>query len=128
MIHADLFRDNALFEGDELRGIIDFYYACNHYLLYDVAITVNDWCIDAGKINDTRLNAFLSHYQQIHPFTDAEKQVWSILLRRAGLRFWLGRLLELHFPRGNGDALTHVKDPRVLQTILERHISHPQQI
>lgn len=125
VIHADLFRDNALFQADTLHGIIDFYYACNHYLLYDVAVTVNDWCIDEGQVNTNRLQAFLDHYQQVHPFDAAEKQAWPVLLRRAALRFWLSRLADMHFPRGNGDALTNIKDPKVFQTILERHISHP---
>ena len=128
VIHGDLFRDNALFVGDDLNGIIDFYYACNDYLLYDVAVTVNDWCIDAGKINQNRLDAFMNEYQKIKLFNHEEKKAWSALLRRAALRFWLGRLLELHFPRGDVDAFTHVKDPNEIKIILQQHINCPQQL
>ncbi len=125
VIHADLFRDNALFEGDELRGIIDFYCACNDYLLYDVAVTVNDWCVTpAGQMDETRLYAFLDIYQQIHPFDGDEKQAWPQLLRAAALRFWLSRLQDFHFPRDG--ELTQTKEPKVFQNILSHHITQPQ--
>jgi len=117
VIHADLFRDNALFEGDVVSGIIDFYYACNDILLYDVAVVVNDWCSQVdGELDTNRLNALLDGYTQKRQITEQEKKAWHVMLRAAALRFWLSRLQDLHFPRLG--EITHIKDPDVFQRIL----------
>lgn len=117
VIHADLFRDNALFEGDHLTGIIDFYYACNDVLLYDVAVTLNDWCsIDGGALDEAKARAMLDGYRGVRPFSSAEVEAWPVMLRAASLRFWLSRLQDLHFPREG--ELTHIKDPNVFRNIL----------
>jgi homoserine kinase type II len=121
VIHGDLFRDNVLFDGDKLGGFIDFYYACHDVLAYDVAIAVNEWCIHAdGRFDTEKLNAFLTAYQQVRPFTDAELQCWPALLRRAALRFWLSRLYDFHYPVAG--ELTHAKNPDHFKTILEDRI------
>ncbi len=121
VIHADLFRDNALFVGDRLTGIIDFYYACNFYFIYDLAVTINDWCNSGDKAVD-RENAaeLLSGYQQFRPVTAREIEVWPAMLRGAALRFWLSRLKDMHFPRAG--EITHIKDPNIFRNILTSRI------
>lgn len=117
VIHGDLFRDNVLFEGDALGGFIDFYYACEDILAYDVAIAVNDWCLtETGEFDEQRLNAFMQSYTEVRPFNDEEQQMWQGLLCIAALRFWLSRLYDWHFP-ADGE-LTHAKDPDYFKQIL----------
>jgi homoserine kinase type II len=124
LTHSDLFRDNALFEGDELKGIIDFYYACDEYLLYDLAVTVNDWCIDeSGLLETDRYQALMSAYTQQRALTPAETTHWNLVLRTAAMRFWLSRLLDKHFPREG--ELTQIKDPNAFLKILRQHQEQP---
>ena len=121
VIHGDLFRDNVLFAGEQMGGFIDFYYACDDNLAYDVAIAVNDWCVLAdGSFDAEKLTAFLSAYQALRPFTPAEYLSWHTLLRRAALRFWLSRLFDFYYP-AEGE-LTHAKDPNHFKHILQQRI------
>ncbi|WP_407275453.1 homoserine kinase [Halothiobacillus sp. DCM-1] len=119
-IHADLFCDNALFDGDQLTGIIDWYYACNDALGYDLAVTVNDWCrTDDHRIDPVRAQALLAGYQQERPLTADERDAWPLLLRSAALRFWLSRQKDWLFPRAG--EMTFRKDPRVFLELLQHH-------
>lgn len=94
IIHGDLFRDNAFFEGDKLIGIIDFYSAGLGFLLYDLAVVVNDWCrTDDNRIDASRYNALLSAYMAKRPWTENETLCWPLMLQMAAMRFWLSRLL-----------------------------------
>ena len=118
--HSDLFRDNALFQNDELKGIIDFYYACDEYLLYDLAVAVNDWCVDEkGLVETERYKALMTAYLQRRQLSENEITHFNLILRAAALRFWLSRLQDKLFPRDG--ELTQVKDPDFFKYILLEH-------
>jgi len=124
VIHADLFKDNVLFVDSRLTGVIDFYYACNDALIYDLAVTLNDWCAEPnGHLNAARSNALLEAYCARREPTAGERAAWPLVLRAAALRFFLSRLYDWTFPR-EGD-LVHVKDPKPYRLILERHRTSP---
>lgn len=126
VIHADLFRDNALFHKEQLCGIIDFYFACHDVLIYDVAVTVNDWCrLPEGGLDESRLQALLDNYNQERTLTALELEIWPAMLRAAALRFWLSRLQALYFPRLG--EITQIKDPNVFKNLLQYHRNHQQQ-
>jgi homoserine kinase type II len=123
VIHADLFRDNALYVEGKLTGIIDFYYACDGNYLYDLAVTVNDWCSRPDGSLDTHLTqALIDGYKSCRTLTQTELAFWSTMLRAGALRFWLSRLIDLHFPRP-GD-LTHTHDPLVFRNILKDRVDN----
>ena len=130
VIHGDLFRDNILWDD---RGthhepqMIDFYFACNEHLLFDVAVTANDWCLDYSVYPEAGLNvanarALLAGYASVRAFTGAELVAWPQLLRAAALRTWLGRLGYHHFPQNS--ELTHPKDHPFSARLLRFHATH----
>jgi homoserine kinase type II len=110
VIHADLFPDNVFFLGDKVSGLIDFPFACNDILAYDVAICLNAWCFEADhSFNVTKARALLGAYTRARPLSEAEQKALPLLARGAALRFLLTRLVDvLNVPAG---ALVRPKDP-----------------
>ena len=120
VIHADLFPDNVFFEGDDVSGIIDFYFACNDALAYDVAITVNAWCFEiGGGFNHEKAQLLLAAYHQQRPLTVAEKAAFAVLLRGAALRFLLTRAQD--WIHRDAHALVRPHDPLEYLAILRFH-------
>ncbi|MGE0802323.1 MAG: homoserine kinase [Lautropia sp.] len=115
-VHADCFRDNVLFDGDD-PGIIDFYFAGVDSWGFDLAVACNDWCIDAaGRLDPPRVAALFTGYQAVRPLLPAERTAWPMLLRAAALRFWLSRLYDHFLPRDA--AMLRPKDPATFERIL----------
>jgi homoserine kinase type II len=122
IIHADLFRDNVLLEENRVGGLIDFYFACSDVLLYDVAITINDWCMNSDcKLDTERTQIFLRAYHEVRPLLDSEHDAWPMMLRLAAIRFWLSRLFDKHLPRDG--ELIHAHDPAHFERVLKNHIA-----
>ena len=121
-VHADLFRDNVLFDGDHIGGVIDFYFAACTAWLFDLAVTVNDWCVDprSGDFDRPRAEEMLRAYHEVRPLTDLEHGAWRTALRAAALRFWISRLYDLHLPRPA--ALLQPRDPTWFEQMLRLRI------
>ncbi len=124
-IHADLFRDNVLFDGDRLTGLFDFYFAGIDTWLFDIGVCLNDWCIDlhSGRLIEERAAALVGAYARHRPLTHAELRLLPALMRAAALRFWISRLWDLHLPRGA--ALLQPHDPAHFERVLQQRRSAP---
>jgi len=124
-IHADVFRDNVMFEGETLTGVFDFYFAGVDCFLFDVAVCLNDWCIDFtnGCHVDERAQALLAAYTAVRPFTVPEQALLPTLARAAALRFWISRLWDFYLPRQA--SLLNPHDPKHFERVLRQRVAQP---
>jgi homoserine kinase type II len=124
-VHADLFRDNVMFDGTELTGFFDFYFAGVDTWLFDLAVCLNDWCIDlpTGANDTARAQAFLAAYARVRPLSAAERQLLPAMARAGALRFWISRLWDFHLPREASMLKPH--DPTHFERVLRQRIARP---
>ena len=136
-IHGDLFRDNVMFDSgaggddsgdardDELTGLFDFYFAAVDTFLFDIAVCLNDWCIDleSGRLDDVRATAFVKAYDAGRALTVTEQRLLPALMRAAALRFWVSRLWDLHLPRDANLLTAH--DPDHFERVLRERVAAP---
>ena len=123
IIHADLFPDNIFFEGNEVTGIIDFYFSCNDYYAYEIAICLNAWCFEPNnnEFNPTKAKYLLSSYNQLREFSEEEKKALPLLTRASALRYLLTRLIDYY--SHDDSELIQKKDPNEYLTKLKFHQS-----
>ncbi len=128
-IHADLFRDNVMFAGlpghERLTGFFDFYFAGVDSFLFDIAVCLNDWCIDldSGALVEERAAAFVAAYERVRPLDGGEHRLLPALMRAAALRFWTSRLWDYHLPRDA--ALLKPHDPAHFERVLRARVERP---
>ncbi len=124
-IHADLFRDNAMFQDGRLTGFFDFYFAGVDSWLFDLAVCLNDWAIDlaTGAHDAQRASAFVNAYAAVRPLSAAERQLLPAMLRAGALRFWISRLWDFHLPREA--SLLQPHDPSHFERVLRQRVAHP---
>jgi len=128
-VHADLFRDNVMFEGSgnalQLTGFFDFYFAGIDTWLFDLAVCLNDWCIDldTGILHVEKTTALLAAYQAVRPLIAAERQLLNPMLRAGALRFWTSRLWDFYLPREASMLTPH--DPTHFERVLRQRLAYP---
>ena len=124
-VHADLFRDNVMFDGEKLTGFFDFYFAGNDTWLFDLSVCMNDWCIDlnSGEHAPERALAMLNAYQEVRPLRSAERQLLPAMLRAGALRFWISRLWDFYLPREASMLKPH--DPTHFERVLRARLTSP---
>ena len=124
-IHADLFRDNVMFEGDRLTGLFDFYFAGIDTFVFDIAVCLNDWCIalGSGQLDESRAQAFVAAYDAVRRLRDDETRLLPAAMRAAALRFWISRLWDLHLPREASVLQPH--DPSHFERVLQARVDSP---
>ncbi len=123
--HGDLFRDNVMFQGITLTGVFDFYFAGVDTLLFDIAVALNDWCIDlaSGRLAEDRADALVTGYESVRPLEAAELRLLPALMRAAAFRFWLSRSWDLHLPRDAVVLKAH--DPDHFERVLRQRRESP---
>ncbi len=122
-VHADLFRDNVMFEGGCLSGFLDFYFAGCDAFLFDIGVCLNDWCVDveSGRPDAARATAFLAAYESVRPLVPEERRLLPALERAAALRFWVSRLWDYYMPRKASALKAH--DPSHFERLLRQRVS-----
>ena len=122
-VHADLFRDNVMFEADQLTGFFDFYFAGCDTFLFDIGVCLNDWCVDlaTGRHDEVRADAFLKAYQSQRLLTAQERTLLPAMLRAGALRFWISRLWDFHLPREAAVLKAH--DPAHFERVLRERLA-----
>ena len=127
IMHADAFPDNVFFKGQEYRGLIDFYFACEDLFVLDLVICMNSWCFEKiGEFNVTKTKLLLANYSKVRPLSGEEINALPIIARGAAMRFLLTRLYDwVHTPK---DALVKPKDPMEYYKTLKFHqaVTSPQ--
>ncbi len=124
-IHGDLFRDNVMFTGNLLAGVFDFYFAGVDTWLFDLAVALNDWCIDldTGRLVEQRADAMVRSYDSVRALESAEWRLLPALMRAAAFRFWLSRSWDLHLPRSAVVLTAH--DPDHFERVLMQRRESP---
>ena len=128
-VHADLFRDNVLFDGlpghEKLTGVLDFFFAGTDAWLFDIAVCLNDWCtdLDSGRLDEQRATAFVAAYGLERALEAVEHRLMPAMLRAAAFRFWLSRLWDRHLPRAA--ELLDAHDPAHFERVLRERIASP---
>lgn len=124
-VHADLFRDNVMFDGEALTGFFDFYFAGCDTFLFDLCVCLNDWCIDhaTGAHDAAKAQAMIDAYQAVRPLEAAERQLFNAMLRAGALRFWISRLWDYYLPREAAMLVPH--DPTHFERVLRQRVAYP---
>ncbi len=124
-VHADLFRDNVMFEDGRLTGFFDFYFAGYDSLLFDIGVCLNDWCIDlaSGALAADRAHALVAAYEAVRPLTAQERTLLPAMQRAGALRFWISRLWDFHLPREAAVLKAH--DPTHFERVLRQRLLRP---
>ncbi|MDB5891094.1 MAG: homoserine kinase [Polaromonas sp.] len=124
-VHADLFRDNVMFDGHQLTGFFDFYFAGCDTFLFDISVCLNDWCVDlaSGAHDAHKADAFLAAYQSERPLTAHERALLPAMTRAGALRFWVSRLWDLQLPREASVLKPH--DPAQFERVLRQRLLQP---
>ncbi len=124
-IHADLFRDNVMFDADRLTGFFDFYFAGVDTFAFDISVCLNDWCSDAerGTLDEARAAALIAAYDAVRPLAGGELRLLPAMMRAAALRFWVSRLWDLHLPRSA--QVLQPRDPTQFERILRARVDSP---
>ena len=124
-VHGDLFRDNVMFEGETLTGFFDFYFAGCDTFLFDLAVCLNDWCVDlaTGQHDPQRADALVTAYQSVRKLTPAERLLLPAALRAGALRFWISRLWDFYLPREASVLQAH--DPGHFERVLSARVASP---
>ena len=128
-VHADLFRDNVMFDGlpghEKLTGFFDFYFAGVDTWLFDLAVCLNDWCIDlpTGRLDEDRASAMVAAYDAECPLSADELRLLPAMMRAGALRFWTSRLWDFHLPREASMLKPH--DPTHFERVLRERVANP---